>query len=80
MVKEARGRQGGVTPIREDVVGESRTGTYDSAPVVKEADSYNFVRKVGGAGYATAGNDEDTMKKLRKLEVLASSDKETIET
>ena len=39
-------------------------------------------KTVGGANYATAGtiSDEDTLKKLRKLEVLAATDKETIET
>ena len=50
---------------------------------------YNFVRNVpppartgaSSAGqYKTAGNDTDEiLKKLRKLEVLAASDKETIE-
>ena len=45
-------------------------------------DNYNFVRnkQVGSAAYASAANDDDTAKKLRKLEVLAAADKETIET
>ena len=44
------------------------------------ADNYNFVRK-GAAAYAsTSAADDDTLKKLRKLEVLAADDKETIQT
>ena len=52
----------------------------------KGGDAYNFVRNantktVGGANYQSAAAvDEDTLKKLRKLEVLANTDKETIET
>ena len=51
-------------------------------PGAAGGDSYNFVRnkQVGGAAYATAGDEGDTMKKLRKLEVLAQADKETIES
>ncbi len=37
---------------------------------------------MGGANYASVGggNDDDAAKKLRKLEVLAAADKDTIET
>ena len=87
MVQEARGRSGGgvkgnkssnnVRAIHEDVDGENARGAQ-----AQGADNYNFVRnqQVGRANYATAGNDDDTAKKLRKLEVLAATDKETIET
>ena len=37
-------------------------------------------QKVGSANYQSAADDDATMKKLRKLEVLAQTDKETIET
>ena len=40
------------------------------------------MKKQGAANFASVrsvGIDEDTVKKLRKLEVLAESDKETIE-
>ena len=67
--------------ITEDVDGEN-VRPYDSMPGAAGGDSYNFVRnkQVGGAAYATAGDEGDTMKKLRKLEVLAQADKETIES
>lgn len=68
-------------PIAEDVDGEN-SRPYETQPA-GAGDSYNFVRnkQVGGAAYATAGGDDgDTVKKLRKLEVLAQADKETIES
>lgn len=34
---------------------------------------------MGGANYQSAADADETMKKLRKLEVLAATDKETIE-
>ena len=63
--------------IAEDVAGENAR-PYETNPADA---SYNFVRKtqVGGAAYASAANEDDTMKKLRKLEVLAQADKDTIE-
>ena len=81
----------GIKPIKE--VPEdgpqraSRLGAYETNPMAatKGGDAYNFVRNantktVGGANYQSAATDEDTLKKLRKLEVLANTDKETIET
>ena len=82
MVQDARIRgqsKGSATQSRaitEDVEGENAR-PYESQPA--GADNYNFVRN-NKAAYATAGNDDDTMKKLRKLEVLAQADKETIES
>ena len=65
--------------IREDVAGEN-SRPYDTNPA-SAYEGTNFVRnkQVGGAAYASAVTDDDTLKKMRKLEVLASTDKETIE-
>ena len=74
MVSEARTRGKSNTgsaknqrAITEDVEGENAR-PYDNAD-----EGYNFVRnkQVGSAAYASAAGDDDTMKKLRKLEVLA---------
>lgn len=86
MVNDARGRSKqrsmaqSHTPIHEDVTGENRVSApYDTAPGGDKSAEYNFVRK-GAAAYATQATDDDTLKKLRKLEVLAADDKETIES
>ena len=53
--------------IKEDVEGENAR-PYETNPV-GASEGYNFVRnkQVGGAAYASATGDEDTMKKLQKL-------------
>ena len=83
IVAEARGRskQGShnSNTIAEDVEGENplARGPYDTAPAATSDTNYNFVRK-GATTFAAPTNDDDTLKKLRKLEVLASADKDTI--
>lgn len=85
MVHDARGRSKQKsmthsTPIHEDVKGENRVSApYENATGADTSKEYNFVRK-GAAAYATQPTDDDTLKKLRKLEVLAADDKETIES
>lgn len=90
MVKDNRSGLGGissanVSSIREDVEGEhtrnGRSGYDTQQPGSAQDEGHNFVRneKVGKANYATAAADDDTLKKLRKLEVLAKADKETID-
>ena len=78
--KSTNGSASNTRAITEDVEGENAR-PYESNPA-GGSEGYNFVRnkQVGGAAYASAATDgDDTMKKLRKLEVLAASDKETIE-
>ena len=83
IVADARGRskQGshGSNQIPEDILGENPPlrGPYETAPATNTDTNYNFVRK-GASTFAAPTNDEDTLKKLRKLEVLANADKDTI--
>ena len=76
MVNESRGRtRTPIGSVPEDPSEERKAGRG-------KEDDYNFVKnqRVGGANYQSAVEADETMKKLRKLEVLAATDKETIET
>ena len=82
IVSEARGRKSTpINPIQEEGERAGRRISSMQTPTA-QTEEYNFVKnqRVGGANYQSAvPTDEDTLKKLRKLEVLAQSDKETIE-
>lgn len=91
IVQHARGRMNGPIKAIHDEISSaeqrkpSRGGstTPMGGAASQQDNEYNFVKsqKVGGANYASVGgNDEDAAKKLRKLEVLAAADKDTIET
>ena len=86
IVQHARTKPAPIKAIHEDVGGEGvsrRPSRGASNTPGAQTDEYNFVKnqRVGGANYASVGgsNEDDVAKKLRKLEVLAAADKDTIE-